>query len=324
VFLALDGALLRPKLMDFGIARMVRGDPFGPGVTQSGSIVGTPSYISPEQAQAHPDIDHRSDEWSFCVTLYECLSLSVPFAGSSWSQLHRAILHDEPPSLVTAGTCDPALWGILCKGLAKNPDARFDDMAALARELAAWLVSRGEINDVCGTSLHARWLDDPASKSRLSNLDSRPTSLPPKDPTLRSVTRSIASVRPPPSGRRATFVVGGLIVTAAAALSVVSAMPGPRMASVAEVRPPGRQFAAAVLPWAQAATALRQRESTPQQRESAPPRLARKSKRATSAPTPGRSSSSVHAPPFDLIDPYASNPDAVGQRAETRPGATLR
>lgn len=308
VFLVLDGVAIRPKLMDFGIARIVRGDPFGPGVTQSGTVVGTPSYISPEQARAHPDIDHRTDVWSFSVTLYECLSLCLPFEGRTWSQLQRAILNDEPPSLVASGACDEALWSILQKGLAKDPDARFPDMAALGRELAAWLLARGETNDVCGTALTARWLEEPAPTSDTARKRRAPNAAP-RDPTLRSMTRTLVGTYAIPLQRRATFAIGSVIVTLVLALSVVSARPAPAPGtpSVVEARPASAHFTAVLLPWATTVAAPREPEvATSADVVPPPPHRIR-------GASPQRRASAKQ-PPFELIHPYATAADAPHAR----------
>lgn len=164
VFLAVNGSTLQPKLMDFGIARFARGTGLSSGagpsssVTQDGAIVGTPSYVSPEQARGLWDVDHRSDMWSFCTTLYECMTLGLPFDGTTWPELCRSILADEPRSLLEAGVADDALWRILDRGLSKAPEDRFENMLELGKELATWLLRRDASDDICGTSVEAHWL----------------------------------------------------------------------------------------------------------------------------------------------------------------------
>ncbi len=115
------------KVMDFGIARLVESQ-----LTQTGSVMGTPAYMSPEQVNGHK-IDQRSDVFSLGVILYELLTGKKPFTGDTVSSLMFAIVKADPaqPSAVDAkiGTT----WDqILAKALAKNPAQRF----ASARDLA--------------------------------------------------------------------------------------------------------------------------------------------------------------------------------------------
>ena len=125
----------RVKVTDFGIARAGASE-----ITQTGSIMGTARYLSPEQAQGHP-VSPRSDLYSIGVMLYELLTGAVPFEGDSVVAI--ALRHlSEPPrppsSLVPSIT--PALDAIVLRALAKNPDERFADadefLAALGNERA--------------------------------------------------------------------------------------------------------------------------------------------------------------------------------------------
>ncbi|MCK4341482.1 MAG: serine/threonine protein kinase [Phycisphaerae bacterium] len=117
------------KLADFGLARM-RGSQTR--VTTDGSILGTPEYMSPEQARGDSDIDHRTDLYSAGVVLYEILTGQTPFkCDTPTATLHR-ILNEMPqsPRLIDK-TADPVLAGIALKLMAKRPADRF----ASAREV---------------------------------------------------------------------------------------------------------------------------------------------------------------------------------------------
>lgn len=145
-----------PKLLDFGIVK-VPGDLSKRGViTGTGVAVGSPLYLSPEQALCG-DVDPRSDVWGFCATLYECVTGAHPFRGRTYLEVVRAILECEPRSLADHGVDDDELWQILSKGLAKSPDDRWSSMAELGAALANVLARRGVREDAAGRSLAAAW-----------------------------------------------------------------------------------------------------------------------------------------------------------------------
>ena len=157
IFVALHGDLIQPKLLDFGLARRNKSGDQLTRLTDAGAVLGTPAYLSPEQASGKSYVDERADIWSFCATVYECLAGIVPFQGTSWHQLRRQILKDEPASLRDFGV-DAQLWEVLRQGLAKSPSERWSSMQELGRTLACWLLERGVTTDICGVSLEARWL----------------------------------------------------------------------------------------------------------------------------------------------------------------------
>src|SRR5206468_2767345 len=91
------------KVLDFGIAKQVGGGAASrdtPALTQGGMIVGTPYYMSPEQALGKP-LDHRSDLFSLGVVLYEILAGHRPFVGETMTETMMHIIMTEPPSIGT-------------------------------------------------------------------------------------------------------------------------------------------------------------------------------------------------------------------------------
>jgi serine/threonine protein kinase len=162
LFISLEDRTVQPKLLDFGIAKLNESRGKAGNLNESGMLVGSPEYMSPEQAMACDDIDFRTDIWSVCVALYEAVSGETPFARVSDDALLGAITELEPASLAERGDCDEQLWQIVHIGLAKDRYARHASMAELGRALASWLVSHGVTDDACGTSLESRWFaDDP-------------------------------------------------------------------------------------------------------------------------------------------------------------------
>ncbi len=133
------------KVMDFGVAKQVA--PVDAtesavrqkttGLTQTGMIVGTLAYMSPEQARGDP-LDPRSDIFSYGVVFYEMLSGTHPFARPSQAETLTAILKDPPPELNIAATATlPKLRAILHRALAKDVSDRYQNFKDVALDLAA-------------------------------------------------------------------------------------------------------------------------------------------------------------------------------------------
>jgi serine/threonine-protein kinase len=123
------------KLLDFGLAKQSRtsvpsGETETVPLTQVGVVMGTPAYMSPEQAEGK-EVDARSDIFSFGTILYGMLSGKRAFSGSSTLALLGAILHQEPEPLDTT----PELAVIVRKCLEKSPDARFQSASELRAAL---------------------------------------------------------------------------------------------------------------------------------------------------------------------------------------------
>ncbi|MDC0685892.1 serine/threonine-protein kinase [Sorangium atrum] len=145
-----------PKVVDFGIAKLANAA--SPAITQRGMIVGSPEYMSPEQADGQLDVGEQTDVWAFSVVMYELITGRRPFSGETLSAVIVSIFSKEPVPTTELGAGDEALWAILRRGLAKSPADRWPSMRALGRALAAWAIERGVTADVAGTSLAHQWL----------------------------------------------------------------------------------------------------------------------------------------------------------------------
>ncbi len=120
----------RPKITDFGVAKMAAGH-----TTLTGQILGTPAFMPPEQFTGAP-IDGRADIFSLGVVLYWMATGEQPFPGESFTAVSYKVVHTEPVPPRKLNPSVPAkLESIILKCLAKNPDERFQTGEDLAREL---------------------------------------------------------------------------------------------------------------------------------------------------------------------------------------------
>jgi predicted Ser/Thr protein kinase len=135
IFVTRDG---RVKILDFGLARQLRGTDPGHAtskLTTPGMVVGTASYMSPEQTRGLP-LDRRSDIFSFGVVLFEMLSGKLPFEAETAFETMTAILHREAPDLRdVVPSLPPILYRVVTHCLEKSPDARFQSAQDLVFDL---------------------------------------------------------------------------------------------------------------------------------------------------------------------------------------------
>ncbi|MFZ5894538.1 MAG: serine/threonine-protein kinase [Myxococcota bacterium] len=199
IFLASDPlGRAQPKLLDFGIAKVGEKSVDGK-LTQVGAVLGSPEYMSPEQALGSEEIDERTDVWSFCVVLYEMVTGTIPFRKPNYNALMQSIINDTPKPASEYGTADAALWLVLQRGLAKSPDQRWANMTELGEALALWLYEHGIKEDLSGNSIRAVWLDGALSGVRVDVPGSNPpvgldaAVSRPERSTLGATRRSIAT-----------------------------------------------------------------------------------------------------------------------------------
>ncbi len=120
------------KVCDFGIAKRT-GDGVSHELTRAGGVLGSPIYMSPEQAKMARDVDHRSDIWSLCVSLYQALCGSCPWdPNASLAELLLSICTERVPPLAAAAPwLDPALAAVVHRGLLRDPGERWQSMEEL-------------------------------------------------------------------------------------------------------------------------------------------------------------------------------------------------
>ena len=154
IFLTQDGEGLLPKLTDFGISRVAsRASQRPPGmmrqraITKPGLLLGTPEYLSPEQARGLSGVDLRSDVFSAGVLLYEALSGTLPFAATSVTDVIAKIIRDEPTPLTEFGI-DPPLAEVVELAMAKDPAKRLQNARQLRMAMrAATRLTLADLND---------------------------------------------------------------------------------------------------------------------------------------------------------------------------------
>ena len=123
-----------PYLMDFGLARIAQA---GESTMSTDMMLGTPQYISPEQAQGKTDLTSATDIYSFGIVLYELIVGRVPFVGeSTYAIVHDHIYSPLPLPSDINPDISPEIEAILLKALSKNPDERYETPNALIEDYA--------------------------------------------------------------------------------------------------------------------------------------------------------------------------------------------
>jgi serine/threonine-protein kinase len=150
------------KIVDFGISKIERlGSGTAPlALTGKGTILGTPFYMSPEQAQAFEDVDARTDLYSVGAMLFECLAGRPPHVGETYEQIIVSICMTDAPDLRVINKEMPsAVAQFVKKALARNRSARFGS----ARQMLVALMA--QINAVPGAPAEPMRASDPLAKS---------------------------------------------------------------------------------------------------------------------------------------------------------------
>jgi serine/threonine-protein kinase len=230
-----------PKVVDFGIAKLLLSSDPDRQFTMAGEVLGSPDYMSPEQARGSEQVGEPTDIWALSVVLYEAIAGRRPFDGPNYNSLIAAILTADPVPITELGAGDAALWAILDKGLTKDTRQRWSTMKELGAALATWAVEQGLDDDLTGAPIAKAWLSGAAKRLLTVYPDSQPSSsgvrpaaglpaVPAAPPVPRSAPVGEAAPREPvitPPTRRPPKQSSAAIIalfTAAAALILLSAV----------------------------------------------------------------------------------------------------
>jgi serine/threonine-protein kinase len=215
------GAPERVVLLDFGLAKNVSAESLR--LTETGAIVGTPLYMSPEHARGLP-LDPRSDEYALAAICFEMLSGEPPFTGPNWTAVLSRLLVDPPPLLsarVPSGL-PPHLDEVLIKALAKRPEDRYPDVAAFVAavlgDAPAWTSPAPD-----AVSLDTTLAAPPPSTGPRPALPAAPGSGPQVSAEVRSAPRPAASARRRERPVHLLMGLGALAAAGLAALLIVGA-----------------------------------------------------------------------------------------------------
>jgi serine/threonine-protein kinase len=206
VFLVHDDDREIVKVLDFGVAKI---DAQGTGgQTRTGAIMGTPYYMSPEQAQGTKAVDHRSDLWALGVVAYQCLTGAVPFSSDAFGDLVLKIVVEPIPVPSAIAPVPPGFDAWWVRAVARDPAQRFQS----AKELAEALVEALGVSSVAGIGAPATGEPAAVGAGAPDKLGFTPvTPVKPAGPaTTGPLAAAVSAAAAPPPARSRSFLVAAL------------------------------------------------------------------------------------------------------------------
>ena len=140
IFLTREGERVVPKILDFGVSKILGSDAERVKLTRTGALVGTPAYMAPEQAMGEEAVDTRADLWAMGVILYELVSSRLPYEGQNYNAMLVQIVTGRPkPVTEHVPSLDPGLVAIIERAMARSPRQRYPSARAMREAMEAWL-----------------------------------------------------------------------------------------------------------------------------------------------------------------------------------------
>ncbi len=202
-----DGELI-PKIIDFGISKVTAEQQEGLAKTQTGTALGTPYYMSPEQIRGDSDIDHRADLWSAGVMAFEMMTGQRPFVGDNYNMLIINIITSPAPNATAVDRSIPsAISQVIARSLKMDRKDRYDSARALREALDDAVLETGErSSEVIALKPATLRPSAPSATSKV-------------DPSIIAADSLVAMTVEPPSPARAEkprsaaiYAVGALVV----------------------------------------------------------------------------------------------------------------
>jgi serine/threonine protein kinase len=199
------------KVLDFGISKVRSDEPAEKQLTETGAIIGTPAYMSPEQATGAKNVGPKADVWAVGVILFEMLAGEQPFTGDSSILLIMALISRDPPLVSEMRSDVPReLAEVIARCLSKNADERVESMAALSEALAPFESIEAEpaligerpqaqsVNLEAAISAVRAKVDEANAPPKVASAAQTKVEEPEAAAPVGSIVRAAASERPPP------------------------------------------------------------------------------------------------------------------------------